>query len=84
MSFKIPVIRFAEDDIKKLELSLDAMLCSVTEDGNRATERNIRSLENEIEIKMRLLDTLHRREAACKDILSKSDEPLHMSKGRNF
>ncbi|KAL5108220.1 DNA excision repair protein ERCC-6 [Taenia crassiceps] len=71
-------IRFAEDDIKKLELSLDAMLCSVTEEGNRATERNIRSLENEIETKMRLLDTLRRREAACKDILSKSDASLHI------
>ncbi|VDK32843.1 unnamed protein product [Taenia asiatica] len=73
-------IRLAEDDIKKLELSLDAMLCSVTEDGNRATERNIRSLENEIEIKMRLLDTLHKREAACRDVLTKSDEPLHIGK----
>ncbi|KAH9281166.1 DNA excision repair protein ERCC-6 [Echinococcus granulosus] len=69
-------IKFAEDDIKKLELSLDAMLCSVAEGGNRTTERNIRSIENEIETKMRLLDTLHKRETACKDILSKPEDSL--------
>ncbi|VDM32496.1 unnamed protein product [Hydatigera taeniaeformis] len=69
-------IRFAEADIKKLELSLDALLCSVTEEGNRTTERNIRRLENEIETKMKLLDTLHRREVACKDMLNKPDGPL--------
>uniref|UniRef100_A0A5K3FDE2 DNA excision repair protein ERCC-6 n=1 Tax=Mesocestoides corti TaxID=53468 RepID=A0A5K3FDE2_MESCO len=67
-------IKFTKDMIKQLEVALDGMLCS-NEGADRVAERKIRSLENEIETKMKLLDTLQKREAAYQDMLDNKAEP---------